>query len=177
MPPMPQTGGTSKGAKVLIAAVGLGIVGIVVAGLVAGKDAPAGANPGECIKINSVSATDASVQKIDCGARDAAFKVARNLDGGSSACPSGDYVEYSETGRRRSNGFKLCLMLNAAVGDCFKEEGSLIAAKTSKVTCGADASFKVSKVKVGSSDGSLCEAGETEELYSDPATTMCLVKP
>jgi hypothetical protein len=45
------------------------------------------------------------------------------------------------------------------------------------VTCGPDATFKVSKVKAAPNDGTLCKVGETEEVYSDPATTMCLVKP
>ena len=178
MPPMPKSGKAPALAAIgCVGIVVLIIAGIVVAGLIAGVDAPAQANPGKCIKIKSASVADAEIEKVDCGAQDAAFKVAKNLDSGSDACPSGDYVEYSETGRRRSNGFKLCLVLNAAVGDCFKDEGSLIAAKISKVTCGPDASFKVSKVKAAPNDGTLCEVGETEEVYSDPATTMCLVKP
>lgn len=176
MPPPPPVK-QSKGSKVLVTCVLLGVVGVVVAGIIASIGAPSGAEPGECIKVNSQSVADADVEKIDCGLPDAAFKVAKNLDSSGDACPTGDYTEYTESGRRRSDGFKLCLVLNAKEGDCFQQEGTIVAGKTTKVTCGSSASFKVSKVSTGKADESLCEPGETAEVYSEPATTLCLAEP
>ena len=174
--PPPPAKGTSRGAKALVAVVALGIVGIVVAGFIAGATGPAGADPGDCIKVVSASATDADVEKIDCSSAEAAFKVAANLDSSADSCPDGDYAEYSDRGGRRSNGFKLCLMLNAAEGDCFKEEGSIAAAKTTKVTCDSSASYKVTKVVPGRADENECESGDTVSVYSQPATTICLTE-
>ncbi|MFD1146374.1 LppU/SCO3897 family protein [Saccharothrix hoggarensis] len=172
--PPPPNKVTSRGAKALIGTVVLAIVGIVIAGVIAGVNGPAGAEAGDCIKVNSASASDADVEKIDCSSAEAAFKVVANLDSGSDACPSGDYAEYSTSGGRRSDGFKLCLMLNAAEGDCFKEEGSIVAGKTSKVTCDSSATYKVTKVVEGRADENECESGETVSVYSQPATTICM---
>ncbi|NUT92694.1 MAG: hypothetical protein HOY78_11805, partial [Saccharothrix sp.] len=171
--PQPPAQKTSKGAKVLIALVALGIVGVVVAGLIASKDSPGSANAGDCIKVNSVSVSKADVDKIDCSSPEAAFKVAVNLDSSTDACPTGDYAEYRDSGGRRSDGFKLCLVLNAKSGDCFKQEGTIVAAKTTKVTCGSSATHKVSKV-AGTADENECESGDTVYVYSQPATTICM---
>ncbi|ROP38788.1 LppU/SCO3897 family protein [Saccharothrix texasensis] len=154
----------------------LGVVGIVVAGVIAGLTGPAGAEEGDCIKVVSASVTDADVEKIECSSAEAAFKVAAKLDSSADSCPDGDYAEYSDSGGRRSNGFKLCLMLNAAEGDCFKEESSIAAAKTTKVTCDSSASYKVGKVVTGRADENECESGDTVTVYSQPATTICLTQ-
>ncbi|XVV04346.1 LppU/SCO3897 family protein [Actinosynnema sp. CA-248983] len=173
-PPPPQQK-TSTGAKVLIALVALGIVGVVVAGLIASKDSPGGAEAGDCIKVNSVSVSKADVDKIDCNSPEAAFKVAVNLDSSTKACPTGDYAEYRDSGGRRSDGFKLCLTLNAKDGDCFKQEGTIVAGKTTKVTCGSSATHKVSKV-ADTADENQCKSGDTVFVYSQPATTICMTK-
>ncbi|GAA0218032.1 hypothetical protein GCM10010492_14860 [Saccharothrix mutabilis subsp. mutabilis] len=173
-PPPPEQK-TSTGAKVLIAVVALGIVGVVVAGLIASKDSPGGAEAGDCIKVNSVSVSDADVEKIDCGSPEAAFKVAVNLDSSTKACPTGDYSEYRDSGGRRSDGFKLCLTLNAKDGDCFKQEGTIVAGKTTKVTCGSSATHKVTKVS-GAADENQCESGDIVYVYSQPATTICMTE-
>ncbi|MEU4763539.1 hypothetical protein AB0H12_09800 [Actinosynnema sp. NPDC023794] len=174
--PPPSAKGTSRGAKALVAVVVLGIVGVVVAGIIANVTGPSGAEAGDCIKVISASVTDADVEKIECSSPEAAFKVAANLDSSADSCPDGDYAEYSDSGGRRSNGFKLCLMLNAAEGDCFKEESSIVAAKTTKVTCDSSASYKVGKVVQGRADENECESGDTVTVYSQPATTICLTE-
>lgn len=174
--PPPPAKGTSRGAKALVAVVVLGIVGIVVAGIIANLTGPSGAEAGDCIKVISASATDADVEKIECSSPEAAFKVAANLDSSADSCPDGDYAEYSDSGGRRSDGFKLCLMLNAAEGDCFKEESSIVAAKTTKVTCDSSASYKVGKVVRGRADENECESGDIVTVYSQPATTICLTE-
>ena len=175
-PPPPPAKGVSSGAKKLIGVVVVGIVGIVVAGVIANLTGPSGADPGECIKIVSAGVSNAKVEKVDCGSSEAAFKVTSNLDSSADSCPDGDYAEYSDRGGRRSNGYKLCLMLNAAEGDCFKQEGSIVAAKTTKVTCGPEATYKVSRVVAGRADENECKGGETPSVYSQPATTVCLVE-
>ncbi|MFE2750877.1 hypothetical protein ACFXGA_02615 [Actinosynnema sp. NPDC059335] len=172
----PPAKGTSRGAKALVAVVALGIVGVVVAGIIANVTGPAGAEAGDCIKVISASVTDADVEKIDCSSGEAAFKVAANLDSSTDSCPDGDYAEYTDSGGRRSNGFKLCLMLNAAEGDCFKQEGSIVAAKTTKVACDSGATYKVGKVVTGRADENECESGDTVSVYSQPATTICLTE-
>ncbi|WP_367132912.1 collagen-like protein [Saccharothrix sp. HUAS TT1] len=174
LPPPPKR--TSTGAKALVAVVVLGIVGVVVAGVLAGINGPAGAEPGECIKIVSAGVTDADVEKVECSSPEAAFRVAAHLDSSADSCPDGDYAEYSDSGGRRSDGFKLCLMLNAAEGDCFKQEGTIVAAKTTKVTCDSSATYKVGKVIGGVADENECESGNTVSVYSQPATTICLIE-
>ncbi|CCH27829.1 hypothetical protein ABZ816_06830 [Actinosynnema sp. NPDC047251] len=173
--PPPPKKGTSTGAKALVVVVALGVVGIVVAGIIAGIGSPGRAAVGDCIKVNSVSVTDADVETIDCSSPQAAFKVAVTLDSSTDACPSGDYSEYSDRGGRRSNGFKLCLAFNAREGDCFKQEGTIVAGKTTKVTCDSSATHKVRKV-ADTEDENQCESGETVFVYSQPATTICMVK-
>jgi len=173
--PPPAAKKTSSGAKALIAVVVLGIAGIVVAGFVAGADSPGRAAVGDCVKVESASASRADVATVDCGSPEAAFRVAVNLDRSTAACPSGDYSEYSSRGGRRSNGFKLCLVYNAREGDCFKQEGTIVAGKTTKVTCDSSATHKVTKV-ASVEDENACEGGETVFVYSQPATTICMVK-
>lgn len=173
--PQPPATGTSRGAKALIAVVGVGIVGVVVAGIIASTTAPAGAEVGECIKVVSSTATSTKVDKIDCSSREATFKVAANLDSSTASCPSGDYSKYSDRGGRRSDGFALCLMLNAAEGECFKQEGSR-SADAVKVTCDSSATHKVVKVSEGRSDENECASGEIVFVYSQPATTICMVE-
>lgn len=173
--PPPPKSGTSNKAKALIGAVALGIVGIVVVGFIAGIGSPGRAEAGDCIKVNSVSASNADVDTIDCNSPEAAFKVAVNLDSSRDSCPAGDYSEYSDRGGRRSNGFKLCLVFNAREGDCFKQEGTIVAGKTTKVTCDSRATHKVTKV-ASTQDENACQRGETVFVYSQPATTICMAE-
>ncbi|MFC6093220.1 LppU/SCO3897 family protein [Saccharothrix lopnurensis] len=169
----PPRKGLSKAAKALVGAIGLGVVGIVVLGLVTGLTGPGGADAGDCLKINSASVTDSDVEQIDCASPEAAFKVAVRLDSGTGACPTGDYTEFYTSGGRRGDGYKLCLVLNASEGDCFKQEGTIVAAKTTKVTCGTPDAFKVERV-IGSSDENACASGDTAVVYSLPPSTICL---
>jgi len=174
MPPVPPA--KKGGGKVKLVITLLVVVGAIVGGYFLNKSSPASANPGDCINIVSASIVDPKIEKVDCGAQNAAYKVAVNLDSASDKCPEGDYGSYSESGRR-SSGFTLCLMLNAAEGDCFKTEGNFVSGKTTKVTCGADASYKVSKIVTGSVDKAACGSDGNELVYSQPATTICRVEP
>ncbi|MCS7478900.1 hypothetical protein ACFFQW_36210 [Umezawaea endophytica] len=169
VPPAKKGGGKVKLVLTLVV-----VAALAVGGYFLNKSAPASANPGDCINIVSASITDPKIEKVECGASNAAYKVAKNLDSASDECPTGDYGSYSESGRRRS-GFTLCLMLNATEGECFKTEGNFVSGKTSKVTCDASADFKVSKVVTGSTDKAVCGGDGNELVYSDPATVMCRV--
>ncbi|HEX6344064.1 LppU/SCO3897 family protein [Umezawaea sp.] len=169
--PPPVKKGSGKVKLVLTLVV---VAALAVGGYFLNKSAPASAKPGDCINIVSASITDPKIEKVECGAPNASYKVAKNLDSASDDCPAGDYGSYSESGRRGS-GFTLCLMLNAAEGDCFKTEGSFVAGKTTKVTCDASADFTVSKVVTGSTDKAACGSDGNELVYSEPATTLCRV--
>jgi hypothetical protein len=174
MPPMPPA--KKGGAKVKLVLTLLVVAGLAVGGYFLNKSAPSSANAGDCINIVSASITDPKVEKVECGSPNAAYKVAKKLDSASDNCPEGDYGSYSESGRR-SGGFTLCLMLNAAEGDCFKTEGNFVSGKTSKVTCDASASYKISKVVTGSTDKAACGSDGNEVVYSEPATTLCRIAP
>ncbi|PRY46393.1 LppU/SCO3897 family protein [Umezawaea tangerina] len=175
LPPTPPPA-KKGGGKIKLVITLLVVVGAIVGGYFLNKDAPSSANVGDCINIKSASITNPELEKVDCGTQAAAFKVAKELGSASDKCPEGDYASYTESGRR-SSGFTLCLMLNAAEGDCFKEEGSIVAGKTTKVTCDASASYKIEKVVKGTADKAACGPDGTEMVYSDPATTFCLVRP
>jgi hypothetical protein len=175
--PMPLGPPAKKGGgKVKLVLTLLVVAGLVVGGYFLNKSAPASANPGDCINIISASIVDPKIEKVECGSQSASYKVAKNLDNASDKCPVGDYGSYSETGRR-GGGFTLCLMLNAAEGECFKTEGNFVSGKTSKVTCDASADFKISKVVTGSIDKAACGSDGNELVYSEPATTLCRVAP
>ncbi|GAA1263149.1 LppU/SCO3897 family protein [Saccharothrix xinjiangensis] len=171
----PPKRGLSQGVKALVGVVVLGVAGLTVVGMIGNAGGPGGAVEGDCLKIDSVSVTESEAEQVDCGAPEAAFKVATRLGSGADACPEGDYTEFYSTGGRRSDGYKLCLVLNAAEGDCFKQEGTIVAAKTTKVTCGTPNAFKVERV-IGGSDENACASGDTVVVYSLPATTICLTR-
>jgi hypothetical protein len=173
MPPMPPV--KKGGGKVKLVLTLVVVAGLAVGGYFLNKSAPASAKPGDCINIISASITDPKIEKIECGSQNAAYKVAKNLDSSSGNCPTGDYGSYSESGRR-GGGFTLCLMLNAAEGDCFKTEGNFVSGKTTKVTCDATADYKISKVVTGSTDKAACGTDDGNELvYAEPATVLCRV--
>lgn len=174
MPPMPPA--KKGGGKVKLVLTLLVVAGLAVGGYFLNKSEPSSANAGDCINIVSASITDPKIEKVECGSQNAAYKVAKNLDSASDKCPEGDYGSYSESGRRGS-GFTLCLMLNAAEGDCFKTEGNFVSGKTSKVACDASADFKISKIVTGSTDKAACGSDGNELVYSDPATTLCRIGP
>lgn len=132
--------------------------------------------PGECVKVTGAGAGSADAEKIDCGSSEAVYEVAVNRSSSFDTCPTGDYSKYTSRGRR-SNGYKLCPMLNASVGDCFKDEGSFTSGKTTKVPCDSSASFKVAQV-LNRNDESACKNdGESAITYSEPGTTLCITKP
>ncbi|WP_051385763.1 LppU/SCO3897 family protein [Actinokineospora inagensis] len=132
---------------------------------------PATASVGDCIKINKASATNADVEKIDCGDPAALYKVGKKLDSSSSSCPSdSDFTEFQQTG---SNGYVLCLAYNVKKGDCvanYKDDE-----KARKVTCGGSGSdLEVVDVIDGKADREGC-ADNVPLVYNEPTKfTLCL---
>jgi hypothetical protein len=149
---------------VIVVLVGGGIA----AAAILGKKSPANAEAGDCIKVNSASATNADVEKIDCNDKIAVFKVAKRLGNDTDECPTKDYEKYTQSGR--GSDFALCLMLNAKEGECFADYDS--PDKRARADCAA-AEVKVAKV-VQKADEKECSDGFAL-VYPEPATTFCLV--
>ena len=121
-----------------------------------------------------MTATDVDVEVVDCGVAEAAYRIGARV-AADRTCPEGAYDEYVETGGG-GGGFRLCLALNAAEGDCFLERGSATSGTTSKVTCGPGATYKVERV-YAAADEFVCESNENPVVYTVPPTTLCLVDP
>ena len=177
-PSYPPTPKKSKKRAIVILVVALVAVGVIaIMAYVNGKTAPASAGAGDCIKVNSASASDADVEKIDCTSQDAVYKVGKKLDSTSADCPSDSYDKYTQSGG--GDDFALCLMLNAKQGDCFSNVTAASDA-TARVACtSADAEGKVTKVVPGKASDSACPQDTGLALvYPEPAPgqTVCLVK-
>jgi hypothetical protein len=176
-PPTPQK---SKTKMIVIGVVV--VVAIAVIGFFAwqnGKKAPASANPGDCIKVNSQSKDDADVEKIDCTSPEAVYKVGNKLDSASADCPTDSYIQYMQSGGK-GDDFSLCLMLNTKEGECFADLTTQDPDKrTTKVACtAANAEGKVTKVVNGQAAESACPEGTGLALiYPEPkpGQTVCLV--
>lgn len=132
------------------------------------------AGVGDCVKVNDASATDADVDPIDCGKPDAVFKVAIKLETGAETCPAdGDYLEYEETGSL-SDGFSLCLMLNAEQGECFTDLEK--ADKAAKVACtDPTATFEVIEIVKGGTKPEDCTSSAVDDgfIYTEPKIVIC----
>jgi hypothetical protein len=159
------------GAKVLIGVVVAAVIGLIVIAVANWGTSARAAEEGDCIKV--ISAGDAEAGQVECSAPEAIYKVARKLDSAVGRCPEGDYTEW--TGGKRTDTVKLCLMLNAKEGDCFKTTTSGGNETDERVAC-SSADFKVVKVVTGSADKTACATGNLAATYSQPATTLCLSK-
>lgn len=169
--PPPKPRGTSAGAKVLIGVVVAGVIGLIVVAVANWGTSARAAEEGDCIKV--ISTSDAEAGRVECSAPEAIYKVAKKLGSASNRCPDGDYTEW--TGGKRTDTVKLCLMLNAKEGDCFKTTTSGGNESDERVAC-SSADFKVVKVVTGKADKAACARGNLAATYSQPATTLCLTK-
>jgi hypothetical protein len=79
--PAPPPG--KGGGKVKLVLTVLVVAALAVGGYFLNRSGPTGANPGDCINIVSASITDPKIEKVECGAANAAYKVAKNLDSAS----------------------------------------------------------------------------------------------
>ncbi|OLR89852.1 LppU/SCO3897 family protein [Actinokineospora bangkokensis] len=131
----------------------------------------AGAEPGDCVVVTSVS--DADVDPLDCADPRAVFQVAERLDSSAATCPRGNYVRYAEGGR--SSDFSLCLVLNTRVGDCFTDLAGP-SDRIARVDC-AGAAVRVTAVVDGDPAADCAEGGEPVQFYTAPPRTICGAKP
>ncbi|ALG05994.1 LppU/SCO3897 family protein [Kibdelosporangium phytohabitans] len=169
-PPLPKKSG---GRKIVGGVVALGVIGLIIFGIVNWGTGAGAAEAGDCIRV--VSASSADAEKADCNTQEAVYKVAKKLDSSAGLCPKGDYTEW--TRRSRTDTMKLCLMLNAKEGDCFKISSGGGNKADERAPCGGSA-VKVAKIVTGKADPAACGKGKGDmaAVYSEPATTLCLAR-
>jgi hypothetical protein len=116
---------------------------------------------------------DAELEVVDCGAPDAGYRVAIELEM-QEKCPAGSYLAYSVIG---AGGWSLCLTLNAAVGRCYNDS---VTEGLTPAECTA-ADFEVVAVLTGRADENACPPPPPNVLfhpeplvYQEPPLTVCL---
>lgn len=126
---------------------------------------------GDCVAIVK-GGVDAELDLVECGTPEARYTVAHDDLKATEDCPAGPFVEYSVIG---FGGWKLCLMLNAAVGECFTHsmDGPTLA------DCAA-ADYRVTAVLPDTADATACPPQQARVVfgqslvYSDPPLTICV---
>ncbi len=175
-PPKKSAAGKIIGSIVAFVLVAGGV--FVVRAIIGGVTEPS-ANPGDCASVTGTTISP-KYKKVDCGSSEANYFIAKAMKSTSEACPSDDYAEYTESGRRRSS-LKLCLVEKLEEGKCYEEEIVKINMGGMKVVeCSAGnnefAVQKVIKVEKVVKAGT-AECGEaTAVSYAEPAPgiTYCV---
>jgi hypothetical protein len=128
------------------------------------------AQPGDCIKVNVASETDADVETVDCATPEAVYKVATREETDTGSCPNDQYVQYTEEGQ-----LLLCLQLNVRDGECLE----VTETEDKRADCASPtATHRVVGVFDGVDDETQCSAEATEVItYPQPPLTVCLVTP
>jgi hypothetical protein len=78
------------------------------------------AKPGDCASVTGTT-INPNYKKVDCGASEANYIIAKAMKDTKQACPSDDYAEYEQSGGRRES-LKLCLVEKLEEGKCYEEE-------------------------------------------------------
>ncbi|WP_189153903.1 LppU/SCO3897 family protein [Lentzea pudingi] len=124
------------------------------------------AEKGSCVRFDGPGENDLGLTVVDCKGARAALKVGTVLDDTSGKCPRGDYKVLRDT---RHNA-ALCLLPNAAEGDCFEfDTDDLQRSVVSKFDCAAP---RVNVQVVGVASGSCPEEAELGVPYEE--MTLCL---
>lgn len=128
------------------------------------------AQPGDCIRVNVASSTNADVETVDCATPEAIYRVATREETDTGSCPNDQYVSYTEEGQ-----LLLCLQLNVRDGECLEVTDS----EDKRADCAApNATHRVVGVLDGVDDETQCSAEATEVItYPQPPLTVCLVSP
>ena len=128
------------------------------------------AQPGDCIRVNVASATNADVETVDCSLPEAIYKVATREETDKETCPNDQYVSYTEEGQ-----LLLCLQLNVTKGDCL----AVTDAEDTRAECTSpDATYEVVDVLDGVDDETRCPDATTDVItYPQPPLTICLGSP
>jgi hypothetical protein len=172
----PETEPAPKTMRIIVFGVLVAIFGGIAAFVVVkvlNPPAPEYA-AGDCVQVVEGGRFDAEVERVDCGAQTALYEVGVYLDSADEACPAGSYSEYRQSGGRQQE-YKLCLMINAAEGDCLSVP-MISAGEEKKVACASDeANLRITKVVEGTADESACGAGAAEDarVYPQPKRTVC----
>ncbi len=186
--PMPYAQPPKKGGagKIIGSILGFVLVAVVVAvvkfGIGSGISALSepDAKAGECASVTG-STISPKYKKVDCNAAEANYIIGKVSKSTTEACPSKDYAEYTESGRR-SSSMKLCLVEKLDEGKCYQEELVKLNMDGMKpITCPAtpnefavQKTLKIEKVVKAAT----AECGEaTAFSYAEPAPgiTYCMV--
>lgn len=168
---------TKKIITVVVSVILVAIVGGIatfIAVKVLNPPAPAFA-AGDCVEVVKGGPYAAEVEKIACGEQAALYEVGLYLDNPDESCPDKVYSSYKQSGGKRQE-FRLCLMLNAAEGDCIKVP-MISAGQEKKVACASgEANLQVTKVVDGTADKASCDAASVDNarVYPQPKRTVCL---
>ncbi|AZI57133.1 hypothetical protein EH165_02065 [Nakamurella antarctica] len=126
---------------------------------------------GDCAQMTGTS-VNVDITGVDCGSAKSTFKITAKGEG--ITCDEYE-SEYTESGTGASKD-KLCLGLDAKVGDCFKL-GMTSLDQDAKIDCQAGASdtsvFKITEVNLTSADESLCPAGDQPVGFPKRNTLLC----
>ncbi|GAB2873037.1 LppU/SCO3897 family protein [Lentzea nigeriaca] len=121
--PPPKKGGAGRIIGAIIAFVlvagGVFLVKSLIGGGLSSLTEPS-AKPGDCASVTGTTISP-KYKKVDCNSSEANYFIAKAMNSTSEACPSDEYAEYTESGRRRSS-LKLCLVEKLAEGKCYEEE-------------------------------------------------------
>ncbi|MEV6240570.1 hypothetical protein [Lentzea sp. NPDC051838] len=185
--PMPYAQPPKKGGagKIIGSILGFlliaGVIAVVKFGIGSGINAISEPDekPGECASVTGTTISP-KYKKVDCGAAEANYFIAKVTKNTSEACPSDDYAEYTETGRR-SASLKLCLVEKLEEGKCYQEEIAKLNMDGMKpVSCPAApnefAIMKILKIEKVTK-AATAECGEaTAVSYTDPSPgiTYCV---
>jgi hypothetical protein len=121
---------------------------------------------GSCVKFDGPGEDDLGLTVVDCRGARAALKVGTVLTETSARCPRGEYKVLRDT---RHNA-ALCLLPNAAAGDCFElDTEDLQRSTVSKFDCAAP---RVNVQVVGIAEESCPEEAELGVPYEE--MTLCL---
>ncbi|MEU3648928.1 hypothetical protein AB0E59_36525 [Lentzea sp. NPDC034063] len=121
--PPPKKSGAGKVIGSIITIVVLVGVGILVKVLIGGglsAITEPSAKAGDCANVTGTTFSP-KYKKVDCGSPEANYFIAKAMNSTTEACPSDDYAEYTESGRR-SSSLKLCLVEKLEEGKCYEEE-------------------------------------------------------
>src|SRR6476469_195893 len=128
------------------------------------------AQPGDCIKVNVASSTDADIEVVECSSDEAIYKVGTREESDTADCPNEQYVQYTE-----ENQLLLCLQLHVTEGECLVVSDL----QDQRADCAApNATHRVIVVLDGVDDETKCGSDATEVItYPQPPLTVCLVAP
>lgn len=120
-PPKKSAAGKIIGSIVgIVVLVGVGIlVKVLVSGGLSSISEPS-AKAGDCASVTGTTISP-KYKKVDCNSAEANYFIAKAMKSTTEACPSDDYAEYTESGRR-SSSLKLCLVEKLEEGKCYEEE-------------------------------------------------------